>query len=156
MRKIDLGTWTCQSGNRCGLSMTVQKPARVSLLFSWDTAPSPDDREEWSFVMFAEALSRGMEHAFQHRAAIEAIRRLEASGEIEREGVARDGEWIFRRAGEEPSNPSSSGVVSLAVRRAGRRRRSTSHDWRVGRPVGILGDGRLRSWTASPSRRPGR
>jgi hypothetical protein len=56
---VSLGTWGCQSGNRCAVGMKIMKAAEVSLTFSWDKEPSPNDLEEWSFTVFGVALDRG-------------------------------------------------------------------------------------------------
>ena len=121
---VSLGTWGCQSGNRCAVGMKIMKAAEVSLTFSWDKEPSPNDLEEWSFTVFGVALDRAMEQAFQYRAAVEVLRKLEGEGAIERVGIAKDGEWIFR--GKDTSTiGESAGVVSLAAmrdRRQSRRR----------------------------------
>ena len=104
--------------------MKIMKAAEVSLTFSWDKEPSPNDLEEWSFTVFGVALDRAMEQAFQYRAAVEVLRKLEGEGAIERVGIAKDGEWIFR--GKDTSTiGESAGVVSLAAmrdRRQSRRR----------------------------------
>jgi hypothetical protein len=113
----------CPSGNRCSVQMQVTKARKVSLVFSWDHTPGPDDIEEWSLNVLGIALEAARHEALKYHAAVEAIRQMEAKGLVERIGITEYGEWLFQRTGNSPDDRERGGIVSLSIARDGRRSR---------------------------------
>ena len=115
MSEIPLGAHITESGNRCTIGLRVQKPAKVTVDFTWDRVPTADDREEWSLAILGKGLEGALEHAFRERAVVEMLRKFVAEGTIERVGT-RAGDWVFRGA-KDAAAPLPAGVVSLATKR---------------------------------------
>ena len=85
----------CRSGNECEIELAVDCAREIRIRFSWKRGPSPDDREEWRETMFATAADCLREYAFQNRAIVDGLRKLEAAGEIKCVGVDEEGDWEF-------------------------------------------------------------
>jgi hypothetical protein len=109
-------------GNRCAASVRVDKAAIVTVSFAWQSTPTADDREEWSFTILAGAIHGTLEEAFRHRAVIEMLRQHVAAGALERAGIDASGDWLF--GGTDAATVSlPPGVVSLLAKRQERRSR---------------------------------
>jgi len=117
-----LGSIDCPSGNRCSVRMRVEKAQKISLSFSWDHPPGPDDLEEWLFNVLGGALEAATQEALKYRGAVEAIRRCEAEGLVERRGITESGEWLFQRTDRDSTDRERRGIVSLAIARDRKRR----------------------------------
>jgi len=94
-RKTVLGHWQCRSGNECAVTVSETSAEEVRLFFTWTQVPSADDREEWHFAIFNEAVSRFREYAFLNKACIQVLRDLEATGDFRRVGINDEGDWKF-------------------------------------------------------------
>jgi len=122
MPDIPLGVYTTVGGNQCVASVRVDKAAMVTVSFAWNSTPTADDREEWSFTILADAIHGTLEEAFRHRAVIEVLRQHVAAGALERVGVDASGDWLF--GGTDAATASlPPGVVSLLAKRQERRLR---------------------------------
>jgi hypothetical protein len=132
-KEVSFGTVACESANHCSVRMEIRNPDKVTLTFSWRRTPSPDDREEWGCTILEAALETAMQQAFAYRAIIEAIRRQEAAGVIERCGITKDGDWCFRGTKQNTAGRVRGGIINLARVRAQRRgRRSRSRSVNLG------------------------
>src|SRR5215510_1320837 len=109
------GALDSPSGNSCSVQMRIEKAQRVTIEFSWENTPGPDDVEEWGFTMLGMALERALQEALRYRGGIEALRGLEADGEFERFAVAEDGDWLYRSISKGRGATKDGAVVSLAV-----------------------------------------
>ena len=87
--------WRCRSGNECAVAVSENCAQELGLSFTWKQIPSADDREEWRFAILGEAVDRLQKYAFIARASVEALRDLEARGELRRLGTDAEGDWVF-------------------------------------------------------------
>ena len=68
MPDIPLGVHSAESGNRCTVTLRVQKPAKATVDFAGDRVPTADDREEWSLAILGESLEGALEGSNMHSA----------------------------------------------------------------------------------------
>ena len=61
MPDIPLGVYTTVGGNQCVASLHIEKAATVTVSFAWNSTPTADDREEWSFTILADGVSRAVQ-----------------------------------------------------------------------------------------------
>lgn len=87
--------WWCRSGNKCTVTISEECAQELRLSFTWTQTPNADDREDWRFAIVSEAVARLQDYAVFIKTGVEALRDLEARGELKRVAIDDQGDWLF-------------------------------------------------------------
>jgi len=127
MHKIQLGSWTFESGNACHATLEFMRPTGVAVSFTWKSPLSPEDEDAYKCLVLRDAARLAVEHIDTFGGCRAALLELESEGLVARVGVNEYEDTIWSLT--EKGRAMQAAPTERALIRLWSKIRSTVFDW---------------------------